>query len=273
MTELTSDSTGNADTGENIIGFGHSHLSALMRAGRRMQNSGALGSTHLHFVRLNHKTNLPNFLIHEGVRDIHPDLQRRLRFILKRDAPKALFLSLMGNEYNSIGMLKHPEPFDFHWPEMDLPADPKLTVIPFDLMKAQLRSMANSSSLLFWRYFSSIYDGPMFFVPPPPPIADEAHIKSYPGAFADRVAEFGLSSPESRLKMWMLYCEVLREAINGSSTKFVELPLEIFDAGYLKSIYWQQDPTHGNEAYGNVVLQKLLTLANARIASSAEAVS
>jgi hypothetical protein len=268
MTKLTAESAVEAEAGEKILAFGHSHLSALMRAGRRMTNARQLGETGMHFVRLNHKTCLPNFLVEGGTRDIHPDLKRRLRFILKRDMPKALFLSLLGNEYNTIAMLRHPEPFDFHWPEMDLPADPKSTVIPFDLMKAQLRSMADHSSLLFWRYFASVYDGPMYFVPPPPPIANEDHIRAYPGAFAERVAEYGLSKPELRLKMWMLYCEVLREAIKGSSTTFVELPLEIFDAGFLKSIYWQHDPTHGNEAYGEVILRKMLSLAKVPVATA-----
>jgi hypothetical protein len=271
MTDVTTEEMPEAPAGAKILALGHSHLSALMRAGRRLNNTAAPGEALLHFVRLNHKTCLPNFSTEAGLRKVHPDLQRRLRFVLNRDAPKALFLSLMGNEYNTIGMLKHPEPFDFHWPEMDLPADTSLQIIPFDLMKAQMRALADSNCLLFWRFFASFYTGPMYMVPPPPPIANEAHILSYPGAFADRVAEFGLSKPEFRLKMWMLYCDVLREAVADSSTTFVELPRAIFEGGYLKSAYWKEDPTHGNEAYGALVLQTML--AKAGVASTAKVVS
>lgn len=271
MTDITTEEMPESPMGAKILAFGHSHLSALMRAGRRVNNAAAPDEAQLHFVRLNHKTCLPNFATEAGTRKVHPDLQRRLRFVLNRDAPKALFLSLMGNEYNTIGMLKHPEPFDFHWPEMDLPADFSLHVIPFDLMKAQMRALADTNCLLFWRFFASNYSGPIYMVPPPPPIADEAHILSYPGAFADRVAEFGLSKPEFRLKMWKLYCEVLRESVADTTTTFVELPAEIFEGNYLKSNYWMEDPTHGNEAYGALVLQAIL--AQAGIASTAQVVS
>lgn len=258
MTDAPTEEMPDGPTGAKILAFGHSHLSTLMRAGRDLNNAQANGETLFHFVRLNHKSCLPNFAMQAGLRSIHPDLKRRLQFVINRDAPKALFLSLMGNEYNSIGMLKHPEPFDFHWPEKGLSADPNLHIIPFDLMKAQMRSLADVNCLLFWRFFASVYDGPMYMVSPPPPIADEAHILSYPGAFADRVAEFGLSKPEFRLKLWMLYCEVLREAVANTATRFVELPAAIFDVGYLKSTYWKEDPTHGNEAYGVLVLQEML---------------
>lgn len=273
MTESDAEATAMSSHGPRVAAFGHSHLSALMRAGRRMTNSGELGDTNIRFCRLNHQMFMPNFVTEGSKRSIHPDLQRRLRFILKRDMPQAVFLSVMGNEFNSIAMMRHPEPFDFHWPEMDLPADPAMQIIPFDLMKAQIRALAEDSALLFWRFFASVYEGPMFMVPPPPPIADEAHIMAYPGAFADRVAQFGLSKPEFRLKMWMLYCEVLREAVAGSSTRYVELPIEIFDMGYLKSTYWREDPTHGNEAYGAMVLKRLLEKAKTAIASSAEVAS
>jgi hypothetical protein len=266
MTEPTSESAIDTASSESIIAFGHSHLSALIRAGRSLTGAGHLGTTGLRFVRLNHSACLPNFLVKAGVREVHPLLAHRLRSILERDRPKAVFLSLFGNELSSIGLIQHPQPFDFHWPEMDLPADPQSTVIPFDLMKAQLRFSAENSSLLLWRFFASIYSGPIYLAPPPPPIEDETHIKSHPGPFADQIATQGLSRPDLRLKLWMLYCDVLREAVLGKSTKFVELPFEIFDEGYLKSIYWQHDPLHGNQAYGDVVLRRMLSLAKALVA-------
>ena len=81
-----------------VIAFGHSHLSALMRAGKRMANTGELGDTKIRFDRLNHKMFLPNFLTDAQTRAVHPDLQRRLRFILKRNMPKAVFLTINKSE-------------------------------------------------------------------------------------------------------------------------------------------------------------------------------
>ena len=60
------------------------------------------------------------------------------------------------------------------------------------------------------------YDGPIYVAPPPPPIPDEAHILANPGGFKDLAAERGVSPAPLRLKLWRLYCEVLREQVEAA---------------------------------------------------------
>lgn len=242
--------------------FGHSHLSALLRAGKRHERSAAADAVKLHFSRLNYKNFHPNFEVINGEKTIDQGLQKKLRFILRRDAPDSIFLLLMGNEYNSLAMMRHPTPYDFYWPESGLEIDETVSLLPFNVIKAELSALADRNALLFLNLFSEIYKKPIYLMPPPPPIQDEAHIRSYPSAFADRLNEYGLSPATFRLKMWRLYCVVLQEAAVKASVSYVDLPTEIFNAdGFLKEIYWSQDPTHANPAYGDVLLSALIDLA------------
>ena len=245
--------------------FGHSHLSALLHASRVMQAEGKLNDVKLALLRLNLPELQPNFERRDGKYVLLDPVCRRMKFILRRDDCQAIFLTPMGNEYNTMGMLTHPVPFDFDWPEKNLSADTSRARIPFDLMKGQMRALAERNALLFVSFLASVFEGPIYLIPPPPPIADANHITAHPGAFADRVREYGLNPPMFRQKMWQLYAEVLRDAAVGN-VRFSALPSEIYDDGFLKRTYWSEDPTHANPSYGQIVLQGLIDQAKADLA-------
>lgn len=281
-------------TERKLLGFGHSHLNAIVKAYNQGKRHGDFSEVSLHFTNLSTDKFQPNFE-HVGlnadvkndetllerisarirgrkaehdfqaagrVSVLTEDLEKRMAHILKREAPDVLLLICMGNEYNSMGMLRHPRRFDFDMPGSGIPVDPEAELIPFSLMKAQVQFMADRNALLFWRFFNErTPDLPTFVVPPPPPNPSEDHILSYPGAFADRAKEYGISPVGLRRKVWMLYCDVLRETIAGSSSRFFELPDIVFSRGCLAQQFWQSDPTHANEIYGRVILDGLLDAA------------
>ncbi len=280
-------------TERKLLGFGHSHLSAIAKGWSGAHRAGYYPGIAGHFVRLNTATFQPltenvtaspellddqramakltkrlrgpleaEFASGERVRVLTDATERRLGHIFKRQEPDAVLLACMGNEYNTLGMLKHPEPYDFEMPGSDLPVVEGAQVIPYAMMRAQMQAMAEQNVLLYWRFFNDVTgDVPVYMVPPPPPIASEEHIMSYPGAFADRAKEYGISPVSLRRKMWMLYCQVLRETVAGTNTVFLELPELVFSNGCLAQQFWQEDPTHGNREYGNVILDHVLSTA------------
>ena len=257
MTPASADAPGAAAVSpgtQRLLGFGHSHLSALLKAWQSRQKQGRTGGREAFFARLNHKSFQPNFEMENGDRRLTPQLERRLQHILRTRAPDAVVCVLMGNEYNALAMVRHPRPYDFAWPERGLVADPKAEEIPFAMMKAQLAALAGRNALLFWRAIAAAAPCPVFLLPPPPPIHSKAHILAHPGKFGEMTARYGINPPEIRLKMWQLYCCVLQEAVAGSATWFLDLPDSVFDGGYLAEPYWSQDPTHANSAYGEIVL-------------------
>lgn len=242
------------DGTSRLLGFGHSHLSALLNAWKIRENLGKNGGREAQFVRLNHPRFQPNFEVKNRPRQLSSDLEKRIGHIIRSRAPDVVVCVLMGNEYNSMAMIRHPRPYDFAWPERGFAAEPEAEEIPFAMMKAQLEALASRNALLFWKVIAQAASCPLYLLPPPPPIASETHILAHPGKFGEMAVRYGVNRPEFRCKMWQLYCEVLREAVAGSATHFLELPEAVIDDGFLAEPYWSTDPTHANAAYGEILL-------------------
>lgn len=239
---------------KRLLGFGHSHLSALLKAWQIRERQGRIGHREAFFARLNHQSFQPNFETQNGIRQLTPKLKQRIHHILRRRTPDAVVCVLMGNEYNSMAMIRHPRPYDFAWPERGFAANPEAEEIPFTMMEAQLSALAARNALLFWRTIAEAASCPVYLFPPPPPIPSETHILAHPGNFRALAMQYGINPPEFRQKMWQLYCCVLREAVDGTETQFLELPQSVMDGGFLAQPYWSQDPTHANAAYGEILL-------------------
>lgn len=239
---------------------GHSHLSALQKAFRNHFAIEQNEAENFRFrsLQLRHKNFQPNFEMKNGQRTASDVMRRRVRHIIGKEQPDAFCGIFMGNEYNALALLNHPEPFDIAWGD-DLPTDNTRRVIGRGLMKDQLRHMVSVTADIYFSLIDEIFDGPVYQLPPPPPVPSADHIASYPGNFAGRVKEYGVSPASIRLKMWTLYCEVLEEIAEAHSAETLSLPDTVFDSdGFLKEDYWNPDPTHGNEEYGIVVLQSLV---------------
>ena len=250
-----------------LLAFGHSHLGALQQAYVESTKDVPPPERKARFFRLNTKGFQPNFVTTNGKNDLAPDLKQRLKSILNKNDPKVVLLSAMGNGYNTLAMLQHPKPFNFYWPEMDFDETglEKAEEIPFDLIKTQVKDIADNEALVFWREFNALAKCPIYLLLPPPPVKEESHIRAYPGAFGERVQKYGISPPGLRLKMYMLYMQVLGEAVKGSNTKVIEAPLAALSGGYLAEPYRAHDPTHANAAYGALILDDIRQKAGVEI--------
>ena len=243
-----------------ILAFGHSHMGAVQRAWMR-RDRAKNAPFEARFIRLNLEQFQPNFETVDRKRQTAKVLGRRIAHIIRTEAPDVVLCALMGNEASSISMLRHPQPFDFYWAPYGFEMEPGTIAVPFDVMKATLRDLAENNALALWRTIDEAAKGsqtPLVLLLPPPPIENEEHIHRFPGAFHQRVKQFGVSSALFRYKIWMLYCEVLKEVVTSAGTVIVEPPLEALDEGYLGQSYWSEDPTHGNIDYGDLVIEKLL---------------
>ncbi|KNG92236.1 hypothetical protein [Pseudaestuariivita atlantica] len=277
-------------TTRKLLGFGHSHLGSVQAAFTRASRAGEFPGVEAQFVRLNTKPFQPNFDTLQPravaalpdrqrakvearmrapsamltdpkgrIRVLTEALERRMSHVTTRAEPDAILLICMGNEYNAMAMLEHPRPFDFDLPGSGIDVLDDREIIPTEMMRAQMQYQAERNVLLFWRFFNATTDRPLYVQPPPPPIASEAHILSYPGSFAERAKKSGITPISVRRKMWLLYCDVLREAAqSGTNSHFVDLPDVVFVDGTLAKQFWQEDPTHGNVDYGKVVLRHLI---------------
>ena len=240
-----------------LLAIGHSHMGAIQRAYKLREKENAKLFKASRFIRLNFEAFMPNFVQEDSQRKVSPDLKNRLKHIVRTEKPDTILLSLMGNEYNAFGMLKHPKQFDCNWPSHDLPAEEAATVLTFDIFRAEIAETARKNVFLLTDEFKNLDAIDVFVLCPPPPINDEEHINKYPGAFSGRIKKFGLSSAEFRMKIWLMYADILEIECKRSGFNFLESPFAARAEGYLAEQYRNDDPTHGNPSYGELVLKDL----------------
>lgn len=243
-----------------ILCTGHSHMSALLRA-HRDNFRGGDWNFDMDFLRLQADDYKPNFVEgKDGERKLNDLIGRHMRHKAVTRPADAIVSFLFGNEVNAVAMLRHRPDFDFHVPGDDTPVDSGVEIVPYGALRDMINFRVEDRVKPFVVEARAQFTGPIYVAPPPPPIPDEAHILANPGGFKDLAAERGVSPAPLRLKLWRLYCEILREQVEAAGGQMLELPAAAFDGdGYLKKDYWHWDPTHGNFAYGELIIRHILS--------------
>lgn len=173
--------------------------------------------------------------------------------------PEQVVSYLNGNEHSIFAMVEHPVPFDFHLDASDLPCmagDAPRQVIPLSVMRRELVARAKPT-ILYCQVLKKMFPASdVVHVMPPPPIADEAQLRSNPEIFAQHFARFGLALPALRLKVYMLYVQVLTEALADVGVRALTAPDEAQADGFLREPFWME-ATHANHRFGELVLHEL----------------
>lgn len=187
-----------------------------------------------------------------------PDLLGAVAHLRSSDA---LVTALRGNQYNTMGLMRHPRPFEVMIPGFaDLPEGSYEELIPyataysfmFDSLKRgygkQLVRIAKASA------------APVFCLSAPAPKEDDEHIlKGAETYFRDAgISDIGVSPAALRLKLWELQNRALAKFCSESNLAFLPNPPRARDAnGYLARAYYAGDATHANAAYGSLVLDQI----------------
>lgn len=244
---------------ENImkqcVVVGASHIEAIQAAATR----DSVGW--LQFVSLREAQYNP-YIINGA---LNPALRSALA-VVEQDSPAGYFLSLRGNEYNVLGLVNHPTPFDFVLKEQPhLPVRKNVEIIPYYQVRETLFEMIKGTILLSIQVFSAVLERSLFFIEPPPPIPDNQHIACYPGAFKHKANTLGISPPLHRYKLWRLQSLLIQEECRKHAITFLPVPQTARDnhGGCLKKGYWAADPTHANARYGALVIAQIDALRQA----------
>jgi hypothetical protein len=68
-----------------------------------------------------------------------------------------------------------------------------------------------------------------------------------------------LTSDSLRLELWKLVSEMLASYAHSLDAYFLDVPIESLDSsGMLLEKYWAPDTTHANEAYGSLLMEKII---------------
>ena len=236
-----------------IVVIGHSHITALARAYRMPGHAVARAQTQMDFLMLNE----PQFLPVLEAEALNPAIQVRVRA-----ESFDLHVSLLGgNDHSIMGMVNHPQPFDFVLPQVpELAVDEACDILPAGLLQEELaRRIAPHLKIL--KIYRDLVSGRLVHVESPPPIPS-VHIVAYPRSLCEQITQLGVAPALLRYKLWRLHSGLYAQACSTLGVDFCPVPTEMQDAdGMMIEAAWNHDPTHGNAIYGAAVIEKLSSLA------------
>jgi len=187
--------------------------------------------------------------------DIARDAEARKAMVSRIAKADVLCFALEGNFHNVLSLMNDPEPFFM------VPSAPQGHFVPQDMMQAHIDAR-HQRTLRLAQTIAEMFPARLRIVlDPPPPAGDAAHIARYPGVFVDKIGH-GVSSAALRVAMYGLQSAMFRAHAKVLDAAFLPSPIAARDdAGMLAARYWNTDPTHGNAAYGQLVLDGIEALA------------
>jgi hypothetical protein len=167
-----------------------------------------------------------------------------------------------GNAHNALALIRHPRGYDFRLPGNE--QGPPHTVgdepLPFDLVHGALLAHLGGDLIRLRLLRDAV--GPFVHVESPPPLRDDDLIRERADTFfKDRaIATLGVAPAGLRWRMWRLNAMIFREAVEALNCRFLPVPREVQDEdGFLKPEL-AADATHGNAAYGEIIIQAVKDL-------------
>jgi hypothetical protein len=186
-----------------------------------------------------------------------PDFRDETKAVLAAStAPVYSFISGIMHVQLGLRRLDDPSeaPFDFVLPaSADAPLDPDADLIPFDAIREVLRQQFKSRLKMLGR-LAAIAPGRVVQFPPPPPVSDRW---LEPLLEKTSVKATALPSRWVRWKLWRLTADIFREHARSLGARFVDAPAESMDGdGFLRDDL-VRNATHGNTAFGALLLHQI----------------
>ena len=203
-----------------------------------------------------------------GVLGIAPGFQALLTDANDDERCTTLFVTMRGEEYYHSSLAGVADPFDFLLPERpDLILVPGRTVIALDVIQDQLSRHLKRTVLELQAIRLFCPRLRIVRIIPPPPSSSEA-LRQW--TTAQQIAEHATQQlPTSvRLKLWLLYADMLEKSTVGLGLDTLPVPAEAtHELGTLLYEY-MGDFIHGNAAYGALVCRQISALVSPTMGSS-----
>jgi hypothetical protein len=242
----------------SILFIGHSHVDCIAAAIR----DNAVTTAHVVNINTALKANSQKYRgIISRLLKRENRIHRAIITAVVRAAPvkdpDAICLCIGGNDHNVLGLLENPIPFSVGDAQAGSapPDDPDRHFIPYHLIQEYFENR------LLLDLIEDLYDlfpaARKFYLNPPPPISDWKHIKSHPGVFRSKLGAGPAPAP-LRLQLYRVQTEVLRKKAGLCGAVFIEAAPDLLNPqGFLSPEYYNADPTHGNAAYGQAMLNDI----------------
>jgi len=242
---------------QNLLAIGSSHLYAIL-VGYEQLAKAKVVPFKLTGIQLNSTRFAPLTTKTPGGVQLNQNLRAEIEALLRTLDPAYILYSPGGNVHNVIGLVEHPKPFDFYLPHAHSPSAENSQILPYELVRAVIRERSRPAIALL-QLIECFSETPALYISSPPPIRSEELIKARPGAFRDAIATHGIAPATLRLKLWDVSCRVMQAECSKLNIPFLDAPRESMDQeGFLLESYHGSDPTHGNAAYGKLVVHQIV---------------
>lgn len=181
--------------------------------------------------------------------------------LLPTRAVQHVFLTIRGNYHNIFGLLEHPNKICVGDAARGrIPDEESRWFITEIMVREHFQGILETASFSLIRALAAHYpNASMHYLSSPPPCGDENHIRTFPGVFRPRLSQ-GVSPMDLRRKLYDIQTDLFRQACTAIGVDFIDTPDNAVDAqGAMKREFWNRDPTHGNAAYGRLVLNQVLS--------------
>ena len=240
----------------HIVGLSHIH--AVRSALKRKPDAFQAGFDMTHMLGA-----VPDkqFVHMDGaLQQLHPALRERLA--PATGGKRAIFSMAGGNAHNFMGLFQHPVPYDLVLPEQpDLPFTTDAELVPYTYAGKVLHELV-LHDLAFLDALRRATQAPLYHLESPPPVFDNEFCKqNLPPVFlTGRYAAMDIAPPFFRYKLWRLHSRIFRQECERIGIAFIACPGDSIDEyGFLRRAYYI-DPLHGNEGYGELVLDQITSL-------------
>lgn len=181
-----------------------------------------------------------------GVVGVAPGYQNLLASI--DTAPEStLFVFMNGEEYHHMSIRSYNVPYDFEVPwRTDLAFTPGRQVVPLEIVEKSANYFLQGAIANFYALRTFLPGLRIVNVICPPP-SDAGEMDVPATHFV-------------RLKNYLVYAKILREATERAGIKTLSPPAEaLTEEGLLQKRY-MEDPVHGNRSYGELVVAQMRNL-------------
>lgn len=221
-----------------LVFFGDSHAHALIRAKARTGVGAELNSVDV-----------------RRIEDLAVNAKQIPMNLASAFPADAVYCCLGGTEYNLVGLIESPVPYDFLLDPNDT-CLPGRQIVPNGLARAAMVARMRSAKQRTLE-IQAQFDCSFTCVAPPPPFAALDGSEKLPRVFAP-LLERGIAPASVRLKWYLLQISLLEEDCGAAGIGFLPTPDAVRDpSGYLRREFWDNDPTHGNAAYGAAVVEQI----------------
>lgn len=248
-------------TKRRVIIVGDSHTAAVGQALLNRRKAGVVSAVPFEVHRIGREK--------PGGRAIDGPTPEMVVESLKAASPADIMISMVGgNQYNVLGMLVHPEPFDFLL-EDEGPSllTPGARVVPLAQLEAAFDHLIGRLGRQVEDFAAAFPGAIRCHFEPPPPKADGDYIRNNAEGYfrTEENLPLQVSPAAFRRRLWVVQSRALARMCARLGLELLTAPPEAIDEqGFLTREAYGPDATHANASYGEMVLRKLETFALAQ---------